>query len=361
MKSNINELIKIWKYKRQQVFQYITDNKETLDKHLATICFAVSFSLDKYILHPIKKMRIFGTKFSKKNDEELISQFSKEHFTEFSKNEYEHLFQEVYNRQTENAGCTPKYIVNVGKNRIGTEDALGYLETASNKLHINIDFIKTRSFGMVDKDTIGAMAFNVITHETQHNIQNEKIVRYLLNEPQSEYDDALSAMNILTLSMMYLSAISKDPKFQEKVHNAYAFDMNEHDANMKALKESNKIIDKKNKNYENFIKVNSIFGCYTLRMDHEDLFKKDLINEIVEKRPELMRENVIEMLTHFDTLVSDCDLKRRITKTIEDYIKLDKKGNCKLTEKLKEDFNICRDTINNYKKYIDEKNNVMIN
>lgn len=350
----MEQIKQTWDEKKRAVIKYVMDNKENLDTLLCSIGFSVGFAIDKFILHPIKKLRINGTKFSDLTNGELYNKFTKDYFNNASKNNLEHLFQEVYNRQTKKADCTPKYICNVGKNRKGTEHAIGYLEVASNKLHLNYDIIKkVAKEGLTDgdmftKETLGPVFLNVIFHETQHNIQNEKMADFILANKQAKHDKAMSAINLVTLYMMAFSNMSMNTELIDYVKQAYNFDLNEHDANIAALKGTKEAVDKKEITDKAFLKAAKTFVGYTIKVPTQDL---DLVNvnNLTRIRMQDMRKNIVDMSKIFNKVTKDCPLKIRIMETIKQYVALDEKGNCELYERLRDDFALCQEILKDIK------------
>ena len=120
--------------RKKQIFDLCKNLEGKEDKLLLKSLFSIANYQDKFGKEG--KDKIANTGFKELSDSELMSNFSKDKFTNYGDKKLSNLFQELYNRAVTKNGNDPRYVVSVKKIE---EGIMGFMETYSNALEINKD------------------------------------------------------------------------------------------------------------------------------------------------------------------------------------------------------------------------------
>lgn len=298
--------------------------------------------------------RLEETKFSKLEDSELFNKFSSEQFNNLSYGNVEKLFQEVYNRVAKSADCTPKHYVELtskDNSLVLNPKCMGYLSVVSNKLVINEKVIrqalsnKNCEFNYFNKKTCGNMILGIVSHETEHSIQNEKSLDFVIGNKLDEEETFLAAINFVTLFLMnYKDSVrNSDCSVAVFLKNSYFHDYTEHDANMKALKVLTEV--KKISNNDSIDESLANFSKYTMNIRPNEQYNEENNRKYTVDRIDKMRAVALTMLKYYKKIAINSELKDRVCKVMEDYLKFDENNNCKFADKLIKDFAMCNEYI----------------
>lgn len=301
-----------------------------------------AINLKDMFKHSYRKNRLKQTRYSSVPENKLYSLFNSKIFNLLSDDNKEQLFQEVYNRQIDKNKLERKYICTVED--LGNLTTSACISNNTNNIIINkkmIDYVLSMdsSKGKINKYNVGSMFLFTILHETQHNIQAEKIVNLLLNKGKDEHEDAMSAMSILLMSMPIICNATNNVKLAFHLRNDYRYFPDEHDANYAATVTMNNAMKMNKINDIHFIESLHKSAMMSLYMN-DFSFESETYKMEIRKRAVAM-QNVMEKYLHFAKLnFVHSPIKDIILGTIEDYLKLDEKGNSKFKDKMTKDMEV---------------------
>ena len=345
--------------KIKEVNTFIKANKNLQDKNILKSVFAVTHLKDAYFFNPFKKKNLSQTEFSGLSDKQLSDMFSDERFVKLPKDKSEILFQELYNRTITNNGSKPRYFAALESM---DPNIMGFIENTANTIHINSTVIDRASetfssYDAINKYNAGTHMFLTMVHETRHNIQNDKVIDFVLNENQTDEEKAMNAINLMYLTLDDYFAEQNDKSYFRRLNMDYQELFYEHDANYFSLKNFMDNNEVKSKHVasalRNYIE-NSIYlpeRIYTSK-DRDDVkqTKKD-----VEKRVQKMSDCVASYLEDFKEHIADCPLKKQVVDAVSDFIKTDDKNNSKFKTKVGSEINYMIDIARNCKAVTDRE------
>lgn len=266
-----------------------------------------------------------GTEFSNLSNEEFMMHFNKNKFNNYTEDKLKHLFQEMHNRYMAKNGYEVTRNVLVKKEPM--ESAYGFVNPDDDLLFINksaIDKAKNVSLHhSLNQNTLGHCMFYVISHESQHVVQIEKILDNVLSKKQNEDDAFLSTLFAIE-NINFCIDESKDVStFTDKWLFNYDFQYIEHNANFAAYQNYKQMVSDEYK----LEQTNKFITNISLRADDVK----------VEERIAQMEKFAKFEIDYFNENVQDCELKQKYMKIINDYMKVDKNGKSKFRSKLEKE------------------------
>ena len=265
------------------------------------------------------------TDFSNFTDEEFMVLFTKRYFNNFKEDRLRHLFQEMHNRYMTKNGYEVTRNVYVKKEP--SEPAYGFVNPQDDMLFINkaaIDKAKNAKPNQkLNQDTIGPCMFFVISHESQHVVQVEKMLDTISQEKQTEDDAFLGALFIMENANFNVDEENGMTTFMDAWESHYDFQFIEHNANYSAYQNYKEMVRDEDK----LEQTNDFITAISLRGQ----------NVSVEERLAAIERFTKFEIDYFDKNVRDCELKRKYMSIVNDYMKVDEFGNSKFRNKLYEE------------------------
>lgn len=294
--------------------------------------------------------KLSETTFSKCSNQNLLFHFGSTIFPIFENDVLQDLFQEVYNRQSKQKGCEPRYIVKYDEYSLNVN---GYIQPNFNKLFINSAAVDNyRDVLTPDTETnrykynLGANTLLSVIHETEHTYQYEGVMRFLLNEETSSSERAKDALVILkeaigqSLNYHYEDGFEPDDYFEMLglYNHTYKFDLQEHDANMatvRFLKDNLKKGHLPDKSFTDTMEYRIKRNLY-IDKTPEDKIETDLSERLLQMEKILNR-----FIESFETNFENGELKKQILQVVKPYMQVDNKGNSPFRKDMNNDFNMC--------------------
>lgn len=330
-----------------ELFEKIQQLKFEQNEYIAMILNYYAFPKDSFENIPEYKDRLNQTEFSNISNEELFAKFNKEIFNNLPTDELEHLFQEVHNRMAINNDTEVQRICKIDE----LEDqvlATTYFE--SNRIIINKDKIesaKKTPFGVINKNNLGIQYLLNILHETQHNVQFNNSLKYVLNLTQSPQEDFMGAVSLMLTSLDDYARHNNNEELNERLYENYWYSYEEHNANYYAIKMVKEMFDNGSlKNYNSAMAL-QYFIEETL------MIKSNFVDydKIIKRNQEEMENVIYELYEDFNKYISDCDMKDKLMQTVKAYIAKNAKGNSMLSTQLNKDLKYFVKTLKEAKSY----------
>ncbi|MBQ7307855.1 MAG: hypothetical protein IJW82_04920 [Clostridia bacterium] len=262
------------------------------------------------------------TDYSDLSDEEFMTLFNKNKFNNFKEDRLKHLFQEMHNRYMAKNGYDVTRNVYVKKEP--QETSYGFVNPEDDMLFINkaaIDKAKNASLERkLNQNTVGHCMFFVISHESQHVVQLEKMLDSVLKDNQSEDDAFIGALFTIENTNFNVDEKNGMTTFMDAWESHYDFQFIEHNANYSAYENYKAMV----KDEDKIEQTNDFITSISLRGQNVSTY---------ERMAAIERFTRYE-IDYFDKHVQDCELKRKYMSIVKDYMKVDEHGNSKFRSKL---------------------------
>lgn len=351
--EKMNELLKEWKKTGKQ------------DKNLLKALFAQVNLENAPQVNPNDKLNE-STMYSDVSDTKLYSMFEKDSFNNMSTKELQNLIQEAHNRFIKSNGLdvTRHVVVESDKEKDGV---YGFVCSEDNMLFINkymIDKAKQTSIHRdnFNADNLGKCMLFITTHESKHVVQFDNSIKFALKENQTKDEMFSGVMTGISNANFFIADEKNDEMYFNQWQAMYDYHFLEHEANYTATKNVENMIDPDNKNdmaYYQYLAETSILGLRYMPSLTESNHGK------IKMRVQKIENYIKKQLDYFKENTTDCELKKDMIKVVEDYIKVDAKGNSQLRDRLFSEItemdNNCVNAIKTVKDMRKNKNSKSIN
>lgn len=281
-----------------------------------------------------------NTKFATLNNQQLVACFSPYFFNEYSKEDLNHLMQEVHNRYIGENGWEVSRQVYVGYGDDDEdENTFGYCCYADDLLFINkgmIDEAKTIENEQValNAQTVGKYFLDTVWHETKHIIQYEDSIDLALGKEQDPETAFSAAAMIVMMTNFNIAESRADDRYLDKWQDMYRFHFCEHEANYAALKRSELNTPEALKQTYDYQMYASDSAALALG------FYPSTTNNSKNLSDAGARVNRIEgylqsQIAYFKKGTKDCPLKETVLSTLNEYMKYDENGHSQFRDKLR--------------------------
>lgn len=336
--------------KLEKIDKLIKENMHKEDNTLIRLLYSITFISDAYEGTPIaaNAERQNKTMYSDLSSIDLLDMFSKKKFNNLKHEEMEHLFQELYNRETLAAHCKPNRIVTVAENDPSCgETTMGYMIGSNNVLNLNKTLIEKAVKDLPNacgytSENVSTQFMMVATHETRHGIQYQQMADFFVDNNANEKDKSQAALNFMVFTMRYLSSYVFDQELQRVFFKYYWVVNNEHDANMAAIKQMKTLIDNGHGN-KTRIQTLRNFAFYTMRARNED-YTDDKKEEFRKERVRRMHTFACDVMKQFEVFICDGKLKEKVLDAVKEYLD-NSEGMSKFEKDLTEDYNLCDECV----------------
>ena len=275
------------------------------------------------------------TMYSGLSNERLYEMYEKKNFNNLSTKELQHLIQEAHNRfiKSNDLDVTRHVIVESDKEKDGV---YGYVCSEDNMLFINKYMIDKAKQTSVNRDhfnaeNLGKCVLFTAIHESKHVVQFDNSVRFALKENMSKEEMFSGAMTGLNNANFFIADEKGDETYFMQWQAMYDYHFLEHEANYTATTNLEKMIDEDNKNgmpYHQYLAETSLLGLRYMPSLTESNHGK------IKTRVQKIENYIKKQLAYFEENAQNCPLKNDIIKVINDYIKVDEKGNSDLRTRL---------------------------
>lgn len=311
---------------------------EEEDKVLARVVYDLTNPMDAY--EGKAEEYINNTNLTSATEKEIFEKLDKFNLKVLSKEERAKIFQELHNRQVQENGFKPRYVVEMKP----IEDTLlGYMEPSTNELVLNQTALNrlcnSKGSDVITKNP-GLRFSLILMHETCHVIQMEKAVKLIKNEKMSKEDTLRASLTLMKLVVEYYAEINKDYGLISAINDTYWYDNDEFQANMEPI---NIVLDKMSKKV---LDGKSSVGVlkYWIResLDVTDGDMKSYFNRYLNRM-----ENIsLRFVDIFEKEIKDGPLKEKLLKNIKAGFEKDENGNNTYREMQSKYFEKCLDLMN---------------
>lgn len=316
-----------FKEKKAIIKSYLNTHYGKLDSGLYELLKSTVEYQDDFLFNPIAKRLLNGTKFSNTKKEELVKLFERENFNKLSKNDYKHLFQEIYNREITSKKYHKRYICKVD-NDFFAPSQLASVNQATNKMNVNTDFIyhsikrdEKLHPERVNSKNIGPVCLLVTLHETNHNAQFESLSEFLCNKNLTKEEKSKIALFFIENSLLVNAYARRKPELIGFINSSYRYSYCEHNANYEAVKTCEN--EYNNTNSEEFQQSLAFFALDSLKNNQNTSFKEISEKDYIKNRLNNMEDVMNKYLDYFDKVTINCELKNEILELAKDYLKKD--------------------------------------
>ena len=292
------------------------------------------------------------TKYSNLSEKDFTKLFKTKNFTPLDETDIKHLFQELHNRYMNDKGFDVTRHVAVVNNP--EQSAYGYVCYSDDLMFINkgaIDKAKTiePSKSNFNKTNIGHSLMFIIMHESHHVTQYETAIDFALGKKQNEEDAFLGAMGVVKNTNFAISDKNQD-KFIDEWRNNYDYRFVEHNANYSAFKKADSVLSAEDKKGEAFDQYTLFTGVLSLRGNKID-------RKFIENRVNKMEEVAKKEIEYFNKGTTNCPMKDKVMKVVDEYLKVDENGNSKFRDLMTKQVTELADAYNKAKLNQDERLN----
>lgn len=309
---------------------------ETVFQSLACLCQLKHHRLNDKLDDDIKE----ETLYTKKSYEELMSMLEYPNFQNLSDVKLINLFQEIHNRfmsQSKNE-VTRQVYVGVSLDHGGAD---AFMDYENDLLFVNNERIcEVKSLnnydGNLNKTSCGKFFMDVVLHESQHIMQVENALDFVMESSDDLEKDFSACMTLINAVNYGLSSKFGNYEYIDDHKRNYLFHFIEHEANYTAFKCVTNSVPENRKDFSYYQYLNEAtsydLGFYPT-LDSQNNEQK------IQNRVYSMEEYIKTMFNYFALGVANCDIKSRVIETVSKYLKVDENGNSQFRTRMKNELN----------------------
>lgn len=306
-----------------------------------------------------------STTYNDLSNEKLYMMYESQ-FNNLSTKELQNLIQETHNRfiNSHNLDVTRQVVVDSDKEQDGV---YGYVSGDTNMLFINKYVIDKAKQCSVHRDNfnaenVGKCVLFTVVHESQHVVQFDNSIKFALHEEQTKEEKFSGAITNITNANFFVADKKNDETYFNQWQAMYDYHFLEHEANYTATKNLENMIDDDYKNgmsYHQYVAETSLLGLRYMPSLTESN------NGKIKTRVQKIENYIKKQVAYFDENIKNCPMKSEILKTVNEYMKVDEKGNSELRKRLFKEINEmdnnCVNSIKAVKEMRKSKNKKSIN